>query len=389
MDLIDDMDMRRSDKQFCEERMVHFEQTLDEAYYPGLTVTDHTLRNEDQVVTKEFERAKPGSSDINPENSRTEDIRPILLVPQLWIWKAEKNVVSAYSLPRQTYGYIIGEQSLLKPQNENGDADLFIGSMLKAHIEGFGQHYERGSVIYPPALDMFEQHVVSVVTEVSKYVNESPPSKMNFHTERKLLHRLSDVQEELAMVKYVLEQQEEAFKEFLENAGIETDKSKDGSIRKKPGSIKIKPDIDTKTTKTDVDRAKERWAMIRSATTTLARYKRRIEKIKNDSERIEKEVKDKLELKRTYASVKATRNGLILSLAAVAFAVVTVFFAPLAFLPALFALKMEGFPQLYVNPMSKGDDIVYRSDKMGGIFGKRMLSRIYLCSDITQLAVRC
>jgi hypothetical protein len=42
-------------------------------------------------------------------------------------------------------------------------------------------------------------------------------------------------------------------------------------------------------------------------------------------------------------------------------------FAPLAFLTALFALKVEGFGQLQI----AGADGVYNSGKLGGIFGEQ------------------
>jgi Mg2+ and Co2+ transporter CorA len=90
-------------------------------------------------------------------------------------------------------------------------------------------------------------------------------------------------------------------------------------------------------------------------------------KIDGDAERVQKAVQDKLDLKRTYASVKDAHSSLLLSTAVIGFTVVTIVFAPLAFLTALFALNIDGFDLLQL----KGRDGVYSSGKMSAIFGRR------------------
>jgi len=91
-----------------------------------------------------------------------------------------------------------------------------------------------------------------------------------------------------------------------------------------------------------------------------------VRKIDGDAERIEKWVQDLLDLKRTHASIKEAHDSLILSTAVIGFIVITVVFAPLAFLTILFALKVEGFGRLQV----VGADGVYHSGKLGDIFGE-------------------
>ena len=49
-------------------------------------------RNKDQVVSREC------TSLLNGE-SVSDDAKPILTVPQLWIWKIGGHVLSAYSMP--------------------------------------------------------------------------------------------------------------------------------------------------------------------------------------------------------------------------------------------------------------------------------------------------
>jgi hypothetical protein len=71
-----------------------------------------------------------------------------------------------------------------------------------------------------------------------------------------------------------------------------------------------------------------------------------VRKIDGDAERIEKANQELLNLKHTHSSIKDAHSSLILSTAVIGFTVVTIVFAPLAFLTALFTLKIEGFGRL-------------------------------------------
>jgi hypothetical protein len=85
------------------------------------------------------------------------------------------------------------------------------------------------------------------------------------------------------------------------------------------------------------------WEAVESARNRILKYISRINKIDKDAERTQNIVQDKLNLKRAYASIKDSHSSLLLSTAVIGFTVVTIIFAPLAFLTALFALKIEGF----------------------------------------------
>jgi hypothetical protein len=119
----------------------------------------------------------------------------------------------------------------------------------------------------------------------------------------------------------------------------------------------------------------------------LKQYQKRIKKIDGDAERVEKNVQDLLNLKRTYASVQDSHAGVLLSVAAIGFAIVTVIFAPLAFLVGLFALNFQGFDRLRVRQgngeqgpgggggalsanIGSNNGPVFDSGKMAGIFSK-------------------
>ena len=325
---------------YTSECSFHLERTLDEAYYPGISAEDLERRNEDQVVSRKRHTAA----------APPDETAPILMVPQLWLWRMGNVVVSATSMTRDSKGpskkfsprkdqYDAGWEHRLR----TNDPHFLMASLIAEQIEAFGRECEVNGNKFLPPLDIFESSVVSVLVEVDTYIKKTQPSEAVFEKERRFLHSLSDAQSELVMIQDVLEQQKSVLSDILK------DRTK-GVSREGNG----------------VNEPQSRWNQIETASTTIEMYERRIKKISGDAERVEKAVKDMLELKRTYASVKDAHSSLLLSTAVIGFTVITIVFAPLAFLTALFALKIEGFEALQV----KGKDGVYASGKMGGVFGK-------------------
>jgi hypothetical protein len=316
------------------------DRTLDEVYYTGLSADDLVKRNADQVVSRKF------------RNSKMPDERiPILMVPQLWLWSVEGFMISAYSRT--------GDLAVYEPQNDRDGEQrdpqrnlltstlyrhLQWGLIIASHIESFGKESHAGGKRFLPALDIFENEVVAALSDVDKYIDETKPSSVDYKKERNFLHVLSDIRSELVMVLYVLEQQKKVLKDLIYDDCIDEED--------------LHPD----------------WARVRRAESSLAQYEGRIKKIDGDTERIEKAVNDMLNLKRTYASIKDTHSSLLLSTAVIGFTVITIVFAPLAFLTALFALKIDGFEKLHVN--GSDPDSAYKSSYMGGIFSRCSLVRI-------------
>jgi hypothetical protein len=96
------------------------------------------------------------------------------------------------------------------------------------------------------------------------------------------------------------------------------------------------------------------------------------EKISADAARIEKNIQDELNLKRTFATMDDARTSLSLGIAVIGFTVITIIFAPLAFVAALFALPLDTFEQRKVktsdDAQEKGTD-VYTTAYIGKWFG--------------------
>jgi signal transduction histidine kinase len=315
------------------------DRTLDEMYYPGLSADDLVKRNADQVVSRKF------------RNSEMPDERiPILIVLQLWFWSIGKFMISAYSRT----GDLVVDQAQNDRNGEWRDQEgsliawtryppLQYRLIIASYIESFGKESYVGSERFLPILDIFKNEVVAALSDVDKYIDETKPSSVDYKKERNFLHVLSDIRSKLVIVLYVLEQQKKVLKDLINDEPIDEFRYRD-------------------------------WAPVRRAESSLARYEGRIKKIDGDTERIEKAVNDILNLKRIYASIKDTYSSLLLSTAVIGFTVITIVFAPLAFLTALFALKIDGFEKLQVN--GSDPNSVYKSSYMGGIFSRYSLVRI-------------
>lgn len=325
---------------------------MDEAYYPDLPREALEVRNRDQVVS----HSKDDFNSFDKRESgfeRTDGEEFILMVPQLWLYKLGNVVISAYSMPEGTQ-YAFNKKSDELPYygrmkkddwtNQATPADIHLGSIITSFIDRFGRSYRNhyDCVNYPPPLDLFEIRVAQLLSEVRKYIEQpsggkSSSSGLEYRRERYFIHVISDVRSELAMIQHVLGQQERILKQFLKDCMPESEE-------------RHSPD----------------WARIENSQETIQQYMRRVKKIDGDADRIEKSIQDMLNLKRTHASIRDAHSSLIVSTAVIGFTVITIVFTPLAFLTALFALKIDGFENLQIS----GSDGVFHSGKISGIFGK-------------------
>lgn len=197
----------------------HFERTLDEAYYPGLNASDLTDRSKDQVVTRNCKSPVPGKADE----------RAVLLLPQVWLWRVGKFIVSAYSITQ--------DESIYPDKNHSDplfgaqkSPDLHLGLILAGHVESFEEKSEIDGFTLDPALDTFENNVTSELVKVDFYVKKTKPSKIRYWTEKGFLHALSDIRSELPMIDCVLEQQMEVLDDLL------NDQPEVKATKKEPGT---------------------------------------------------------------------------------------------------------------------------------------------------------
>ncbi|KAF1950951.1 hypothetical protein CC80DRAFT_597820 [Byssothecium circinans] len=341
--------------EYSEDCTIHFTRSLDEAYYPGLDALDLETRNRDQVV----------SSYLKTSRGEGAKSKPIIVVPQLWLWRIGNNIVSACSMTqessvfhrREYYTGVNQKELIWKPLRKTHNADLQCGLIIAGFIENFGRGSTVEGIDFPPALSMFETCLVSVLLDVTRYMENRKPESISYSREKSFIHKLSDIQSELAMIKDVLEQQKEVLDALFHD----------------------RSELNEDDAESQEEMVQDDWAEVERARITLEKYGRRVDKISSDTERIDKEIQDMLNLKRTYASVKDAHASVLISTAVIGFTVVTIIFAPLAFLTALFALKIEGFENLRVDKTSE----IYKSGYLGGIFvGSEILTIALTCTAV-------
>lgn len=256
-----------------------------------------------------------------------------------------------------------------------GHISATIGSMIAVHIKHFGEELvlDNGEKV-PPTLDLFESRVVSILSDVKAYMQDTKRNRLDYDTEAMFHHTLSDCRSELAMIQHILAQQDNILRALLDD--LELDQMVIVSEHEDRG----------KNAAHSVLQIKEARDAIQGALDVVQGYQERVTKIDGDAERIEKNVQDLLNLKRTYASVQDSHASVLLSAAAIGFAIVTIVFAPLAFLTALFALDMQGFDKLRIKEINQNDSGTNRDDsdanvssdkqspfdssKIAGIFGE-------------------
>lgn len=308
--------------QFNGYNSIHVARTLDEAYYPGLSRQNSTKRNKDQVVTRQF------------ENISSTAQKPILIVPQLWLWQLGNVLLLAYE----------GDWLALATSPE-----CAMGNSIARTVHAFGTRakYDKDSGEVPPTLDMFENALVTCLAEVDEYV-QSEDSKKSMETkEYKFIHEIWDIRDELAMILEVLGQQMTIVDELLQV----------------------------------LDKRSEHCPELKGAKKLLERYIKRAIKMDKDAERIERGIQDRLNLRRTaasineaQASVREARDAKLLSLSAVGFTIITFIFTPLSFIATLLALDIDWFSNIKHSTNAteidgSGSD-VYSGKKVIGIFSK-------------------
>jgi hypothetical protein len=183
--------------------IVHLERTLDEAYYPALTATDFEDRNTDQVVYRRYADQASANEEHMPV--------PLLMVPQLWLWKFGDAIVSACAMTPSKWV----DRDPSDASNHPGlthissslNPDVCMGELIADQIRRFGEATVQEGVSFPPTLDIFETSVVSVLSNVDLYMKTTQPGDIDYFKEREFGHILADIRSELSIIDHILQEQ--------------------------------------------------------------------------------------------------------------------------------------------------------------------------------------
>ncbi|KAI1264867.1 hypothetical protein F5Y18DRAFT_388681 [Xylariaceae sp. FL1019] len=290
------------------------DRTLDESYFPSLS--DQTLkhRNDSQVVTRELERQ--------------EHSEMLIIVPNLWVWRCGQGILTTYSTGSWSWDLepdIWMTDASGVRENSHWSPGIQVATLIAQHVSHFGvERYDA-----PPTLDIFERAVVQILQEVDDYIGPKSTLRPEMGKERDFMFRIADIREELVMILAILEQQLELVERMIED------------FEKNDPDIKKLRTAQFKELDGELREANKAWEKVRNTPNVIEKYRKRAKKIDADAERVEKMIQNQLNLKRTYASIEDARTSLLLGTAVIGFTVITVIFAPLAFMTALFALPVD------------------------------------------------
>ncbi|KAI0430614.1 hypothetical protein F5Y09DRAFT_226174 [Xylaria sp. FL1042] len=350
--------------------LLQSERTLDEAYFPSLSTSALDARNESQVVSRECTETLGGQL-------TNDDTKPILVVAQLWFWRCDRFILIAFS------ELMFEDKSLTLPvqtDDWNICPGIQTGLMIATHISKFGNPQMYGKFLSP--LDIFEASAAHVLEDVDKYMDPSISSQPDIKKEQDFMFRISDIREELAMIQEVLGQQLEILQNYIddfEQNDPDWQRILDSQLNGESEDLK------------ELRKAAiKKWGKVKHSRSTIEKYQKRAWKIDADAERVEKRIQDQLNLKRTYASIDDARAsirlgiaGLVLSTAVIGFTVVTIIFAPLAFVTALFALPIDSLirNQIQFNGTGSNSGTDNGSQSMG-VYTTRYIGTWFAVAEI-------
>ncbi|GAW11283.1 hypothetical protein ANO14919_006260 [Xylariales sp. No.14919] len=176
------------------------ERTIDKAYFRSLSAETLTALGNKQAVSREYE----------------EEDKPILTVPNIWIWKLGHSILTTRSasnyIARISDSEVESLKSLMQTLARPG---IQIGLIMAYYISNLGNRRAEG--LYPPPLDILEHSVVNILREVTVYTDPKTLSPHEKEKEQDFMSRIADIRQELVMIQEVLQQQLEVFESMIKD----------------------------------------------------------------------------------------------------------------------------------------------------------------------------
>ncbi|KAF2744925.1 hypothetical protein M011DRAFT_152764 [Sporormia fimetaria CBS 119925] len=292
--------------------------TLDEYHYPALTQAALDQRNKDQVL-KKYGKGVSG-----------EEL--IICVHQLWIWDISGvhiDLIYPYHVDDDFPALINDFLSIINEDysDPEGIRAVAIGVLMSRMIDMLEARPK--TLMSRSILAVFESALADLSEQVRLYAKKIDFAEVDIDEEKRFFHEIADIQNELAMIKSVLLQQEEVWRDYAYN--MWPDQWEGG----REGRFLLPQDYGV------LDQ--DTWREVLRPQTQFQKYKRRIAHIEDEAQRVEKTITAFLDLKQKHATMQETHATGVMSAAVVGFTVITIIFTPLSFLVALFALPIDTF----------------------------------------------
>jgi hypothetical protein len=286
----------------------------------------------------------------------------------LWLWKLKDIVIGGPS------DFLDEDYNIEIAYADNDDWTITIGvAMLLSRLIDFldrpymSQHRPADSGQRGPTeriLDGFEKTIALVYEEISKYSKQEGVDEIDIEMESECLHRINDVQDELAMITRVLRQQEDVWRQFSANTWPDLWPGGPDGRMEPPYTILRRLD----------PTQRERWHVILRPYTQFRDYEKRIAQLNEDTVRIEQAIHTKLDLKTKDATLKETHATAMMSAAVFGFTIITIIFTPLSFVVALFALPIDQLQRAQIQSRWTDEAGMFTKSYIGKWVGKSVQS---------------
>lgn len=316
----------------------YFPLTLDEYCNPVLPTKILDRRNKDQVFVRARSKEDRGNRKISWRTEKkapgAEDISEqakLVTVHQAWLWKVYDILITVHS------GDGSGDVSVPdlpeRAFKSAADAGPFrIGVVLSFLVDFLDRPVMAG--LPEPIFNVFERSIIVVSEDVKQYSKSLDVEDISIEEEQRYFQEIGNIREELAMIKSVLGQQEEVWKEFASNAWPEL------WPNGQEGRMSIPPNFQSLPRE-----EKDDWRFIMRPQTQFHKFGRRIAKLDDDAERVEKSIATMLDLKQKHATLREAHSAAVMGAAVFGFTIITIVFTPLSFVASLFALPIDRFQQ--------------------------------------------
>ncbi|PMD47078.1 hypothetical protein L207DRAFT_150585 [Hyaloscypha variabilis F] len=329
---------------------IHLPRTLDEYCNQSLDPLTLDTRNKDQVVLRyQKEKANPWS----------EGWLSIVTVPQAWLWKFGNVIMTALPSDTNVVNPLLDQNMdnswYISCEAQSSNTEQVLGLFLSDLVDVLDRPAMAG--LSEPIFNIFEKAIADLSERVDRYTKNADVDTIKIADEKKFLHEIDDIREELSMIKTVLFQQEEVWRDFANRAWPSYWPDGPGGRFKPPSEA---PDD---TAFSEMDR--RIWIKIQRPQIQFAKFNRRIAKLDADAERVERAIDRKLDLKTKHASLREAHTMAIMSAAVFGFTIVTIIFTPLSFVVALFALPIDRFQKQQVPSVWTDQAGMYSTNYMG------------------------
>ncbi|KAI0382294.1 hypothetical protein F5Y04DRAFT_253420 [Hypomontagnella monticulosa] len=379
----------------------HIPLTLDEYCRPALPQRVLQSRNVDQVVSRYERNREKGynATKISPGDTDGENVPGLLtgmwillrayagrlrrlmidsrkrkkhksqqptnppanavFIHQSWIWKIGDSAIA--TLPLRIY-----QDFGLQGGFEHPNKHICIAFVLRYLVELF----DKSSSTAPPLLKVYENELSAISEEVNQYMKSVLIEDIDIEQEKAFFHQISDLREELSMIKSVLAEQEEVWREFMGTTWPNQEPGQQQYRNPNKKGSNVNPQQPP-----SGFRDEAQWMAVWRPQLLFNRYRRRIARLEEDAERVERNISTQLDLKQKHAAMKEAHSMAVVSAMVFGFTIITVVFAPLSFVAALFALPIDRF--------NEGKD----GNQKDGVYSSRYIGKWSATAALASIAV--